>query len=228
MGIKVGFICVCFKIFSFGLVKKSISILILTTILFSCKSDYRGRMVRVKKQKIEVNPFVKNDDVNQNSKMNLKLAVEDFKDSDERIQVTNTTVLRKTCNIIEGKEARKIKKTQNRYPLIPKVIRNQPQDSIQKDSIQELSEEEVFIQKQYKIANNLTMTSLFLSFFLPPIGLALSSLALNIYERYENPGVRDRYILAKTIKETIKWILIVFVLIFAFIVLFYLMIFNLV
>ena len=228
MGIKVGFICVCFKMFSFGFLKKSISILILTTILFSCKSDYRGRMVRVKKQKIEVNPFVKNDDVNQNSKMNLKLAVEDFKDSDERIQVTNTTVLRKTCNSIEVKEARKIKKTQNRYPLIPKVIRNQPQDSIQKDSIQELSEEEVFIQKQYEIANNLIMTSLFLSFLFPPIGLALSSLALNIYERYENPGVRDRYILAKTIKETIKWFLIVLVLIFAFIVLFYLMIFNLV
>ena len=228
MGIKVGFICVCFKMFSFGLLKKLISILILTTILFSCKSDYRGRMVRVKKQKIEVNPFVKNDDVNRNSKMNLKLAVEDFKDSDERIQVTNTNVLRKTCNSIEGKEARKIKKTQNRYPLIPKVIRNQPQDSIQKDSIQEMSEEDVFIRKQYKIANNLTWISLVSIFIFPLIGLVLSTLALNIYERYENPGVRDRYILAKTIKETNKWFLIVLVLIFAFIVLFYLMIFNLV
>lgn len=76
------------------------------------------------------------------------------------------------------------------------------------------------------------MISLFIAFLLPPIGLALSSLALNIYERYENPGVRDRYILAKTIKETIKetikWSLIVLVLISAFIVLFYLMIFNLV
>lgn len=212
MGTRVALICVCFKMFSFGLMKKSISILMLTTILFSCKSDYRGRMVRVKKQKIEVNSFVKNDDVNQNSKMNLKLAVEDFKDSDERIQFTNTTVLCKTCNSIEGKEARKTKKTQNRYPLIPKVIRNQPQDSIQKDSIQELSEEEVFIRKQYKIANNLTWISLVSIFIFPLIGLVLSKLALNIYERYENPGVRDRYILAKTIKDVIKWLLIVSIL----------------
>lgn len=212
MGTRVALICVCFKMFSFGLMKKTISILMLTTILFSCKSDYRGRMVRVKKQKIEVNSFVKNDDVNQNSKMNLKLAVEDFKDSDERIQFTNTTVLCKTCNSIEGKEARKTKKTQNRYPLIPKVIRNQPQDSIQKDSIQELSEEEVFIRKQYKIANNLTWISLVSIFIFPLIGLVLSKLALNIYERYENPGVRDRYILAKTIKDVIKWLLIVSIL----------------
>jgi hypothetical protein len=179
-------------------------------------------MVRVKKQKIEVNPFVKNDDVNQNSKTNLKVAVEDFKDSDERIQVTNTTVLRKTCNSIEGKEARKTKKTRNRYPLIPKVIRNQPQDSIQKDSIQELSEEEVFIRKQYKIANNLTWISLVSIFLFPLIGLVLSTLALNIYERYENPGVRDRYILAKTIKDVIKWLLIVTILIGLMVFLFWL------
>lgn len=222
MGTRLALICVCFKMFSFGLMKKSISILMLTTLLFSCKSDYRGRMVRVKKQKIEVNPFVKNDDVNQNSKTNLKVAVEDFKDSDERIQVTNTTVLRKTCNSIEGKEARKTKKTRNRYPLIPKVIRNQPQDSIQKDSIQELSEEEVFIRKQYKIANNLTWISLVSIFLFPLIGLVLSTLALNIYERYENPGVRDRYILAKTIKDVIKWLLFVTILIGLIVFLFWL------
>ena len=222
MGTRVALICVCFKMFSFGLMKKSISILMLTTLLFSCKSDYRGRMVRVKKQKIEVNPFVKNDDVNQNSKTNLKVAVEDYKDSDERIQVTNTIVLRKTCNSIEGKEARKTKKTRNRYPLIPKVIRNQPQDSIQKDSIQELSEEEVFIRKQYKIANNLTWISLVSIFLLPLIGLVLSKLALNIYERYENPGVRDRYILAKTIKDVIKWLLFVTILIGLIVFLFWL------
>ena len=222
MGTRVALICVCFKMFSFGFMKKSISILMLTTLLFSCKSDYRGRMVQVKKQKIEVNPFVKNDDVNQNSKTNLKVAVEDFKDSDERIQVTNTIVLRKTCNSIEGKEARKTKKTRNRYPLIPKVIRNQPQDSIQKDSIQELSEEEVFIRKQYKIANNLTWISLVSIFLFPLIGLVLSKLALNIYERYENPGVRDRYILAKTIKDVIKWLLFVTILIGLIVFLFWL------
>jgi hypothetical protein len=193
--------------FSFGLMKKSIAILILTTILFSCKSDYRGRMVRVKKQKIEINPFVKKDDVNQNSKTNLKPAIEGFKGWDELIPVANTTVLRKTRNSTESKEDRKTKKTRNRYPLIPKVIRNQPQDSIQKDSIQELSEEEVFIRKQYKIANILTWISLVSIFFFPLIGLILTTLALNIYERYENPGVRDRYILAKTLKEVIKWLL---------------------
>ncbi len=48
--------------------------------LFSCKSDYRGRMVRVKKQKIEVNPFAKKDNVIQNLKTNLKPDIEDFKD----------------------------------------------------------------------------------------------------------------------------------------------------
>lgn len=177
--------------------------------MFSCKSDYRGRMVRVKKQKIEVNPFLKKGYVNQNSKTNLKLDVEDFKDLDELIPVANTTVLRKTYNSIEGKEAIKTKKTRNRYPLISKVIRNQPQDSIQKDSIQELSEEEFFIRKQYKIANNLTWVSLFSIFIFPLIGLVLSTFALNIYDRYENPGVRDRYILAKTIKDVIKWLLII-------------------
>lgn len=174
--------------------------------LFSCKSDYRGRMVRVKKQKIEVNPFAKKDNVIQNLKTNLKPAIEDFKDLSELIPVVNTTVLHKTCNSNEGKQDRKTKKTRNRYPLIPKIIRNQLQDSIKKDSIQELSEEEVFIRKQYKIANNFTWISLASIFFIPLIGFLLTTIAVNIYERYENPGVRDRYILAKTLKEVIKWL----------------------
>jgi len=72
-----------------------------------------------------------------------------------------------------------------------------------------LSEEEFFIRKQYKIANNLTWVSLFSIFIFPLIGLVLSTFALNIYDRYENPGVRDRYILAKTIKDVIKWLLII-------------------
>jgi hypothetical protein len=174
--------------------------------LFSCKSDYRGRMVRVKKQKIEVNPFAKKDNVIQNLKTNLKPAIEDFKDLSELIPVVNTTVLHKTCNSNEGKQDRKTKKTRNRYPLIPKIIRNQLQDSIKKDSIQELSEEEVFIRKQYKIANNFTWISLASIFFIPLIGFLLTTIAVNIYERYENPGVRDRYILAKTLKEVYKWL----------------------
>ncbi len=174
--------------------------------LFSCKSDYRGRMVRVKKQKIEVNPFAKKDNVIQNLKTNLKPAIEDFKDLSELIPVVNTTVLHKTCNSHEGKQDRKTKKTRNRYPLIPKIIRNQLQDSIKKDSIQELSEEEVFIRKQYKIANNFTWISLASIFFIPLIGFLLTTIAVNIYERYENPGVRDRYILAKTLKEVYKWL----------------------
>ena len=206
MGTRVALICVCFKMFSFGLMKKSISILMLTTLLFSCKSDYRGRMVRVKKQKIEVNPFAKKDNVIQNLKTNLKPAIEDFKDLSELIPVVNTTVLHKTCNSNEGKQDRKTKKTRNRYPLIPKIIRNQLQDSIKKDSIQELSEEEVFIRKQYKIANNFTWISLASIFFIPLIGFLLTTIAVNIYERYENPGVRDRYILAKTLKEVYKWL----------------------
>ncbi len=174
--------------------------------LFSCKSDYRGRMVRVKKQKIEVNPFAKKDNAIQNLKTNLKPAIEDFKDLSELIPVVNTTVLHKTCNSNEGKQDRKTKKTRNRYPLIPKIIRNQLQDSIKKDSIQELSEEEVFIRKQYKIANNFTWISLASIFFIPLIGFLLTTIAVNIYERYENPGVRDRYILAKTLKEVYKWL----------------------
>ncbi|MEK9600688.1 MAG: hypothetical protein VW147_02520 [Bacteroidota bacterium] len=186
--------------------KKLITILILTIMLFSCKSDYRGRMVRVKKQKIEVNPFAKKDNVIQNLKTNLKPAIEDFKDLSELIPVVNTTVLHKTCNSNEGKQDRKTKKTRNRYPLIPKIIRNQLQDSIKKDSIQELSEEEVFIRKQYKIANNFTWISLASIFFIPLIGFLLTTIAVNIYERYENPGVRDRYILAKTLKEVYKWL----------------------
>ena len=72
-----------------------------------------------------------------------------------------------------------------------------------------MSEEDVFIRKQYKIANNLTWISLVSIFIFPLIGLVLSTLALNIYERYENPGVRDRYILAKTIKDVIKWLIFV-------------------
>lgn len=65
----------------------------LTIALCSCQSNYQGRMVRVKKQKIGINPFVKKDNIIQNSKTNLKQAIEGFKGSDELISVANTTIL---------------------------------------------------------------------------------------------------------------------------------------
>ncbi len=59
--------------------------------------------------------------------------------------------MHKTCNSNEGKQDRKTKKIRNRYPLIPKIIRNQLQDSIKKDSIQELSEEEFLSESNTKL-----------------------------------------------------------------------------
>lgn len=177
-------------------------LLTFTIALCSCQSNYRGRMVRVKKQKIEVNTFVKKDNVIQNSKTNLKPAIEGFKGWDELIPVANMTVLRKTRNRTESKEARKTKKIRNRYPLISKVILNQPQDSIRKDSIQELNEREFFIRDQYRMANNSTWISLglLLTSFITVIGIffaiSQSIKAIRIYRQYKNPGVPEYYGLA--------------------------------
>jgi len=177
-------------------------LLTFTIALCSCQSNYRGRMVRVKKQKIEVNPFVKKDYVNQNSKTNLKLAIEGFTGWDELIPVPNTTVLCKTRNSTESKGARKTKKIRNRYPLISKVILNQPQDSIRKDSIQELSERVFFIRDQYRKANTSTWISLglLLTSFITGIGIffaiSQSIKAIRIYRQYKNPGVPEYYGLA--------------------------------
>ena len=140
-------------------------------------------------------PICKKDNVIQNSKTNLKQAVEDFKGSNELIPFANTTTLRKTRNSIEGKGVRKTKKIRNRYPLISKVILNQPQDSIRKDSIQELNEREFFIRDQYRKANTYSWISLglLLTSFITGIGLffaiVLSIKAIRIYRQYKNPGV---------------------------------------
>ena len=207
---------------------KTINLTLLVTFTIAlcfCQSNYRGRMVRVKKQKIDVNPFVKRDDANLNSKMNLKSAIEDFKDLDELIPVVNTTVLHKTRKSTESKGARKTKKIRNRYPLIPKVIKNQPQDSIQKDSIQELSEEEVFARDQYKKANIYSWISLFLllSTIIIGIGLflaiVLSIKAIRIYRKYKNPGMNEYPVLA--------WgVAIASIFIVLFLIIFFIMIFN--
>ena len=202
-----------------------ILLILLTIALCSCQSNYRGRMVRVKKQKIGINPFVKKDNIIQNSKTNLKQAIEGFKGSDELISVANTTILRKTCNSTENKGVRKIKKTLNRYPPIPKVILNQPQDSIGKDSIQELSEEEVFARDQYKKANIYSWISLFLllSTIITGIGLffaiVLSIKAIRIYRKYKNPGMNEYPVLAWGVSIASIFIVL-------FLIVFFVMIFN--
>ena len=207
---------------------KTINLILLITFtiaLCSCQSNYRGQMVRVKKQKIEVNPFVKKDDVNQNSKTNLKPAIEDFKDLDELIPVINTTVFHKTINSSEYTRVRKTKTIRNRYPLIPKVIRNQPQDTIREDSIQELSEEEVLARYQYRKANIYSWISLFLllSTVITGIGLffaiVLSIKAIRIYRKYKNPGMNEYPVLA--------WgVAIASIFIVLFLIVFFIMIFN--
>jgi len=202
---------------------KTINLILLispTIALCSCQSNYRGQMVRVKKQKIVINPFVKKDNIIQNSKTNLKQAIEGFKGSDELISVANTTILRKTCNSTENKGVRKIKKTLNRYPLIPKVI-----DSIGKDSIQELSEEEVFARDQYKKGNIYSWISLFLllSTIIKGIGLffaiVLSIKAIRIYRKYKNPGMNEYPVLAWGVSIASIFIVL-------FLIVFFVMIFN--
>ena len=75
MDTKAELIFVYFKI---NLMKnlKSIFILIFTVVIVSCQSNYRGRMVRVKKHKQVTNRVLVDRDVVQPQKTGLKLELE--------------------------------------------------------------------------------------------------------------------------------------------------------
>ncbi len=178
---------------------KPINIIVLLCsiiILVGCQSQYRGRMVRVKTQAKKENTIERkvtrasSETVGVNSEHTLAMpqSIEEPKYTQvEPIQVP-VTGQKSSENIkqIDAKWLEVIKEPKDT------VIANEP------------SEE--FIKKEYKKANNMTFIALAL-LIVSPYTLLLSLIAvfiltlkaIKIYRKYENPGVRERYILAFTL-----------------------------
>lgn len=170
-------------------------ILFLTIVLSSCQSNYHGRMVRVKKQKIEVSQTTKKKDVLGNPLFNSEQGVKDFQNNVDFTPITNT--ISKSNTDFRSIVLKNPKKIRARYGLISKVITSQPQDSIQRSI-----EQEFYIKEQYKKANTNAWLSLALLVTSPftiigiLFAISQSIKAIRIYRRYENPGVPEYYGLA--------------------------------
>ena len=170
-------------------------ILFLTIVLSSCQSNYHGRMVRVKKQKIEVSQTTKKKDVLGNPLFNSEQGVKDFQNNVDFTPITNT--IPKSNTDFRSIVLKNPKKIRARYGLISKVITSQPQDSIQRSI-----EQESYIKEQYKKANTNAWLSLALLVTSPftiigiLFAISQSIKAIRIYRRYENPGVPEYYGLA--------------------------------
>jgi len=170
-------------------------ILFLTIVLSSCQSNYHGRMVRVKKQKIEISQTTKKKDVLGNPWFNSEQGVKDFQNNVDFTPITNT--IPKSNTDFRSIVLKNPKKIRARYGLISKVITSQPQDSIQRSI-----EQESYIKEQYKKANTNAWLSLALLVTSPftiigiLFAISQSIKAIRIYRRYENPGVPEYYGLA--------------------------------
>lgn len=170
-------------------------ILFLTIVLSSCQSNYHGRMVRVKKQKIEISQTTKKKDVLGNPLFNSEQGVKDFQNNVDFTPITNT--ISKSNTDFRSIVLKNPKKIRARYGLISKVITIQPQDSIQRSI-----EQEFYIKEQYKKANTNAWLSLALLVTSPftiigiLFAISQSIKAIRIYRRYENPGVPEYYGLA--------------------------------
>jgi len=170
-------------------------ILFLTIVLSSCQSNYHGRMVRVKKQKIEISQTTKKKDVLGNPLFNSEQGVKDFQNNVDFTPITNT--ISKSNTDFRSIVLKNPKKIRARYGLISKVITIQPQDSIQRSI-----EQESYIKDQYKKANTNAWLSLALLVTSPftiigiLFAISQSIKAIRIYRRYENPGVPEYYGLA--------------------------------
>ena len=170
-------------------------ILFLTIVLSSCQSNYHGRMVRVKKQKIEISQTTKKKDVLGKPLFNSEQGVKDFQNNVDFTPITNT--ISKSNTDFRSIVLKNPKKIRARYGLISKVITSQPQDSIQRSI-----EQESYIKEQYKKANTNAWLSLALLVTSPftiigiLFAISQSIKAIRIYRRYENPGVPEYYGLA--------------------------------
>ena len=170
-------------------------ILFLTIVLSSCQSNYHGRMVRVKKQKIAISQTTKKKDVLGNPLFNSEQGVKDFQNNVDFTPITNT--ISKSDTDFRSIVLKNPKKIRARYGLISKVITSQPQDSIQRSI-----EQESYIKEQYKKANTNAWLSLALLVTSPftiigiLFAISQSIKAIRIYRRYENPGVPEYYGLA--------------------------------
>lgn len=170
-------------------------ILFLTIVLSSCQSNYHGRMVRVKKQKIEISQTTKKKDVLGNPLFNSEQGVKDFQNNVDFTPITNT--ISKSNTDFRSIVLKNPKKIRARYGLISKVITSQPKDSIQRSI-----EQESYIKEQYKKANTNAWLSLALLVTSPftiigiLFAISQSIKAIRIYRRYENPGVPEYYGLA--------------------------------
>lgn len=167
--------------------------------LASCQSSYRGRMIRVKKQNKQTAEYTAQttnqpDNIEGISQWNESLPDKWAEHVDAKTQQTLAKI--EWIDRVEAKHVSKIQEDNNTTHHL-----SQPQDSIAKTTVPD----EEFIKEQYRKANRLSVIALIL-FLLSPFlivsiiaSLVLAILAVRIYRKYKNPGVRERYGMAMTV-----------------------------
>ena len=160
-------------------------------LLSACGSQYSHRMVRVKKQKVAIQKreVLKATDKKREDKAVMEVASFDEVGTAELVSKVEELVL----------ESEKTKR--HSVKSIKRVFQSSAIDDKQDDP-----PSEDFIKRKYQQANNIAVASLIflgLSVFLLFIGLiialVLSIIAFRIYRKYKNPGVPERYVMAKTV-----------------------------
>ncbi len=167
---------------------KQLVFIFLSFLLFSCQSNYRSRMIRVKSQPQQVSTL----DVPQSDRNKSKVAVSVHQSVEENPVQPEVVLLP-----IEDKIAQKINKEKRIKSMAPRVILVEP-----RDSVPPIDWQNQYIKDQYRKANTNAWISfvLLVTTILTGIGvffaLWASLKAIRIYRQYMNPGVPEYYGLA--------------------------------
>lgn len=176
---------------------KILILFVVLSALVSCRSQYDHRMVRVKTQPKSHTQVVKRTERKQVQEApsieNNEISSGDMSTAEPQI-MAHSAPEQQVLPAISKK-----KKISHFKARIYKNI-SEPKDSI---ASQEPSVE--FVKQQYRKANNYSIIALVLFLITPftVISLAgaivLAVLAIRIYRKYKNPGVKERYVMAVTV-----------------------------
>jgi len=175
---------------------KILILFVVVSALVSCRSQYGHRMVRVKTQPKSHTQVVKRTERKQ---VQEAPSIENNEISSGDMSTAEPKVMAHSAPQRQVLPAISKKKLSHFKARIYKNI-SEPKDSI---SSQEPSVE--FVKRQYHKANNYSIIALVLFLITPftVISLAgaivLAVLAIRIYRKYKNPGVKERYVMAVTV-----------------------------
>ena len=166
-------------------------LIIACLLLSACGSQYSHRMVRVKKQKTAVSshhsPSVKKSEYV--AEKHEQVMPQLYKDSLQNRLSTARPLLSMETFVADSTD---VQARNNKSQSKEVVYDDPPSDD--------------FVRRKYQQANNLAVAALIflgLSVFLVVFGLIialiLSIIAFRIYRKYDNPGVPERYVMAKTV-----------------------------